>query len=186
MKTKSKQVVCPVENAGSLDHSFRKLLQNPERIVKPYINTGDVVMDMGCGPGFFTLPMARWVGKTGKVIAVDLQKGMLDKLHEKTANTSFEERILRHQCKENKVGVTQKVDFILAFYMVHEVPDPGKLLEELKSILNPEGKLLIAEPKFHVKKADFNKMLFIIQKLDFKVIDRPKIFFSRSVVLQNS
>ncbi len=184
MKTKKNQKVCPVEGSGNLDNSFRKLLQNPEKIVKPYIKSGSIAMDMGCGPGFFTLPIAQLVGNSGKVIAVDLQKGMLDKVHGKVANTRFEERIELHQCEEEKIGITQKVDFILAFYMVHEVPDQEKLLKEFKLILKPGGKILIAEPRFHVNKSDFNRMLSITERLDFEVVDRPKVFFSRAVVLK--
>lgn len=182
----TKQHICPVERAGGLDSSFRSLLQNPDKILKPYTNTGDIAIDMGCGPGFFTVSMANLVGDSGKVIAVDLQKEMLNILHNKVANTIFEERIELHQCEEDKVGVTQKVDFILAFYMVHEVPDAEKLLKELKSILNPKGKILIAEPRFHVTKTDFRRMLSIAEKLNFKIVDRPKVFFSRAVVLQNN
>jgi ubiquinone/menaquinone biosynthesis C-methylase UbiE len=65
---------------------LRRLLFQPDRVVDKYIRTGDIVLDIGCGPGFFTLPVSRKVGDTGLVFAVDLQDGMLEILKEKAAN----------------------------------------------------------------------------------------------------
>lgn len=73
----SKNRVCPVERAGSLDNIFRRWLQNPWKILRPYIKEGMTVLDFGCGPGYFTIAMAQMVGTSGWVIAVDLQEGML-------------------------------------------------------------------------------------------------------------
>jgi ubiquinone/menaquinone biosynthesis C-methylase UbiE len=69
--------VCPVERAGSLDSKIRRWLQNPQKILVPYVREEMTVLDIGCGPGLFSVEMARMVGKSGRVIAVDLQEGML-------------------------------------------------------------------------------------------------------------
>jgi len=45
--------ICPMELAGGLDNSVRRLLKNPQKILKPYIKEGMTVLDLGCGPGFF-------------------------------------------------------------------------------------------------------------------------------------
>ena len=72
---------------------------------------------------------------------------------------------------------------ILAFYMVHEVPDQSHLFEELESILKPNGLILIIEPKFHVSKNSFEDMIKRIKSRGFVVIDNPKVFLSRTVLL---
>ena len=69
--------VCPVERAGSLDNRFRRWLQDPRKILSPHIKEGMTVLDLGCGPGYFTIDIAQMVGKSGRVIAADLQEGML-------------------------------------------------------------------------------------------------------------
>jgi ubiquinone/menaquinone biosynthesis C-methylase UbiE len=74
MKSPERNRVCSVERAGALDISLRKLLQNPQKILKPFIKEGMTVADLGCGPGFFTIEMAKMVGNNGKVTAVDLQE----------------------------------------------------------------------------------------------------------------
>jgi ubiquinone/menaquinone biosynthesis C-methylase UbiE len=88
--TKINEHVCPVALSGSLDNSIRRYLQNPQKILKPYITKGMTVLDVGCGPGFFSLEMARMVGKSGRVIATDMQEGMLQIVKEKIKGTELE------------------------------------------------------------------------------------------------
>jgi ubiquinone/menaquinone biosynthesis C-methylase UbiE len=177
--------VCPVELAGGLDNFIRRLLQNPQKILSPCISEGMTVLDLGCGPGFFSIEIAKMVGDSGKVIAADLQEGMLEKLRIKIKGTALENRIEIHKCEENKIDVKENVDFVLCFYMIHEVPDQDNLFSELKSILKPERKIFIIEPNFHVSKKSFEEMINKIQKNGFEIIERPKVIFSRTVLLAN-
>ena len=183
----NKNRVCPVEIAGSLDTKIRRWLQNPVKILKPYVKKGMTAMDIGCGPGFFTLPLAELTGENGKVIAADLQEGMLNKLLEKIKGTEIEERIKLHKCEQDKIGANEKVDFILAFYMVHEVPDQGSFLKELKSIMREDGTIFIVEPKlFHVSKKAFEKMLRLAESIGLKPVEFPHLPFSWAVVLKKN
>ena len=141
------------------------------------------ILDLGCGPGFFSIEIARLLNGTGKVIAADLQDGMLEKVNRKTKGTELEQRIELHKCKENETGVTENVDFVLCFYMIHEVPNQDNLFRELKSILKPGGKVFIIEPKFHVSKGEFENMIISLNNIGFEIIDKPKVFFSRTVLL---
>jgi ubiquinone/menaquinone biosynthesis C-methylase UbiE len=102
-----KNRVCPVSLAGGLDNKIRRYLQNPRKILGPYIEEGMTVLDLGCGPGFFSIEMARLVGKSGRVIAADLQEGMLHKIRDKIQGTELEERIRFHKCETNKVVFLQ-------------------------------------------------------------------------------
>jgi ubiquinone/menaquinone biosynthesis C-methylase UbiE len=184
MENKNQNRVCPVNNAGSLDNSIRKLIQNPQKIVKPFIKNGMSVLDVGCGPGFFSIEIAKMLNGTGKVIAVDLQEGMLDKVRKKIKGTNLESKIELHKCQNQAIGISEKVDFILAFYMVHEVPNQDMLFKEMNSLLKPNGRILIAEPKFHVSAKSFIIMEERVKKYGFKTIDKPKIVFSRTLVLE--
>jgi ubiquinone/menaquinone biosynthesis C-methylase UbiE len=175
--------ICPVELAGGLDNSIRRLLQNPQKILKPYIREGMTVLDLGCGPGFFSIEIAKMLKDSGKVIAADLQEGMLEKVNKKIKGTELEQRITLHKCQEDRISVTENVDFVLVFYMIHEVPNQDNLLRELKSILKPDGKIFIIEPKFHVSKKSFEEMINNIKDIGFEIIDRPKVFISRAVLL---
>ena len=177
--------VCPVERAGALDLSLRRLVQNPTRILKPYLKSRDKVLDFGCGPGFFTFDIAKLVGEAGLVFAADLQTGMLEIVEKKIIARNMQKRIQIHKCEESSIGLNDTVDFILAFYMIHELPNQDQTFLEFKKILNPKGKVLIIEPNFHVTQNDFDKMLLNLKSVGFKIINRPGVFFSRSVILQH-
>jgi ubiquinone/menaquinone biosynthesis C-methylase UbiE len=175
--------VCPVELAGGLDNKIRRFLQNPERIVKPYIKENMVVLDFGCGPGYFSVEIAKILSGEGKVISADLQNGMLEKLSGKIKGTELEKRITLHKCEQDKIGIEEKVDFIFAFYVIHEVPDKERLFGEFKTLLKENGRIFIVEPNFHVSKKSFNEMLDKLQSIGFKIIDKPKSFMNRVVLL---
>ena len=141
-------------------------------------------MDLGCGPGFFTLDLAQLVGPAGQVVAADLQEGMLQKLKDKIRGTELEPRVVFHRCGETAIGWPKPVDFILAFYMVHELPDQDAFFREVGSMLKPGGRILIVEPPFHVSKADFEQMLRNARNAGLHPARPPTIFPNKTALLQ--
>jgi ubiquinone/menaquinone biosynthesis C-methylase UbiE len=176
--------VCPVSGADWFNSWMRKLIQNPKKILKDYVKNGMIVMDYGCGPGFFSKEMANMVGDAGKVVSVDIQNGMLEKFKKIIKFNGIESRVILHKCEHDKIGFGKKVDFILAFYMIHEVVEKEKIFREMKSILKKNGKILIVEPKFHVGKKDFKSSLNIAKSVGFSISNGPKVFGSMSKILE--
>ena len=150
----------------------------------PYIKEGMRVLDLGCGPGFFTIDIARMVGRSGRVIATDLQEGMLVRVKDKIRYTELADRISLHRCKENTIGLSVQVDFVLAFYMVHEVPDQEGLFDELATLLKPGGQVLVVEPPIHVSRHAFADTIGKARAAGFIPVERPSIFLSKAVVLK--
>ena len=176
--------VCPVERAGILDSKIRRWLQNPQKILRPYIEEGMTVLDVGCGPGFFSIDMAQMVGNSGRVIASDLQEGMLQKVRDKIKGTELEKQITLHKCEENKIGVSEHVDFVLLFYMVHEILYKEAFFNEIGTILKPNGQVLIVEPPFHVSKSAFEETVRKAKDVGFTNTKGPKVLFSKTVILK--
>jgi ubiquinone/menaquinone biosynthesis C-methylase UbiE len=181
---KTSRHVCPVQISVGLDNPIRRWLQNPGKILEPYIEKGMTVLDAGCGPGFFSTEMARLVGRSGRVIAADLQEGMLLKVKSKVYGTELENRIVLHKCGEDKIGISEFVDFVLVFYMLHEVASQENFLGEIGSILKPGGQILIVEPLFHFSRSAFETMIAKAQNIGLKVVNKPKMVFSRAAVLK--
>lgn len=180
---KSSQRVCPVELAGFLDGRIRRLFQNPYKIISPFVKEGMTVLDMGCGPGFFTVPMAQRVGDTGRVFGCDLQQVMLDRVAAKMEDSDVKNRISLHLCEANRIGLQETFDFVLAFYMVHELPDPQGFFNELMGCVRPGGKVLMVEPLFHVSRGSFKKSILIAEHAGFMAVDHPCLWFSRVTLL---
>ncbi len=178
--------VCPVERSGSLDTKFRRWFQDPQKILHPYVKEGMTVVDFGCGPGFFTVDMAHMVGESGRVIAVDLQEGMLQKLREKIQGTEFEERIMLHKCGEDNIGIAEQVDFILAFYVVHEVPRQDMFFKKVQASLKTNGLMLVVEPPFHVSAKVFRQEVEKAREAGLTACEGPKVLFSKTVILKKS
>ncbi len=150
-----KSHVCIWWHAYFFDNPLRPLLHNAERILGPYVSEGMTVLDVGCGMGFFSLALARMVGDEGTVIAADLQPKMHEVLGKRARRRGLDRRIRYHECESDTVGVLDPVDFVLAFWTVHELPDQRKFMDEMWGILKPGGHLFVAEPTGHATKEEF-------------------------------
>lgn len=176
--------ICSWRIAFALDNPIRRLIHNPQKILGGLIEEGQTVLDLGCGPGTFSVTMAKMVGESGKVIAVDVQEEMLKLVREKAARYGMQARIVTHKSGPCGIGLSEKVDFALAFYMVHEVPDAQAFLKEVASLLKPRGKLLIVEPKMHVSAEAFKKTVEVARRAGMKIVSEPRVLFSRSKLFQ--
>jgi len=134
--------------------------------------------------GFCSIAMAKIVGDSGLVIAVDLQQEMLDVLRQRATVAGVANRIRLHKCEQERLGVDAQADFALAFMMVHEVPDQRRLLDEIHAFLKPGGKLLVAEPKIHVPGKAFAQEVATAEEIGFWPVETPRIHGCRVVVLE--
>lgn len=179
--------VCPWWLGYLLASPVRRLLQDPEEIVKPYVTEGMSALDAGCGMGFFSLPLARLVGDTGKVVCVDLQEQMIRSLMRRSTREGLSSRIDARVCRKDSLGVSDmigKIDFALVFALAHEVPDKKRLFSEIHDTMKPTGKLLLAEPRGHVSRLDFDRTISFAQRAGFEVSGDLKIRRSRAVLLR--
>src|SRR4030042_3519622 len=96
---------CPYWAADFLPNRLRKLLQNPHKILAPYVRPKMTVLDVGSAMGFFSLPMAEMVGPGGKVVCIDGQPGMLTVLQKRAVEAGLAARIETHVSTEDSVGL---------------------------------------------------------------------------------
>jgi SAM-dependent methyltransferase len=136
--------------------------------------------------GFFTLEMARLVGPTGRVVALDIQPRMLDALRRRARKAALLERIETRLARGDGMGIDDlesRVDFVLAFAMVHELPSAARFFVEAHRALKTGGRLLLSEPRLHVSEAAFGTTLEAARGAGFDVVERPAIAMTRSAVL---
>ncbi len=178
--------VCSHQIAFLFDNWLRRLIKPPQKIVGEYLKEGDIAVDLGCGPGFFTTEMAKMVGQSGRVIAVDLQKQMLTKLGKKAKKKGLASRIDLHQSESASIGLDAQVDFILVYWMIHETPNSKGFFQEMKNMLNKNGKILIVEPKMHTDQKLFDGFINEAGEAGLKPLDFPKGKGGRSVLLTHA
>ena len=65
-------MVCPWWLCYSFDNPLRRFIHDPAHLLAPYVKPGMTVVDVGCGMGYFTIPLARIAGPGGLVIGLDL------------------------------------------------------------------------------------------------------------------
>ena len=182
-----KHRVCPVWVGYLLASPLRKLLQDPLKILGPHVTPGMKVMDIGSAMGFFSLPLAKLVGRDGRVICVDLQPKMLQVLTRRARRAGVSERMEARPCAAESLGVqdfASQMDFVLAFAVVHEAAHPTRFIEEIARVMKPGGRLLLAEPKGHVSETDFQGTIAVAKGAGLRIVDSPKILRSRAVLLQ--
>jgi SAM-dependent methyltransferase len=181
------QRVCPWWLGYLLASPIRRLLQDPEKVLAPYVHEGMTVLEPGPGMGFFTLPLARRVGASGRVVAVDIQPRMIAGLKRRVARAGLLSRVDARVVAADTMGLSDlagAVDFTLAFALVHELPAVEPFFAEVAGASKPGAGLLFVEPSGHVKPALFEEELQAAAKAGFELTDRPSIRRSHAALLK--
>jgi len=133
------------EHVAVLEMEERKLWQNPDQILGIVdIKSNFVAADVGCGSGFFTIPLAK---KVTKVYAIDVQKEMLEILAQKIHKQKIWniELVLS---KENEIPLDdENVSLLISVNTLHEFGDKEKMIKEMQRVLKPKGKAVIVDFK---------------------------------------
>lgn len=124
------------------------------------VSPGMWIADIGCGPGFFTIPAAEIVGREGRVYAVDLQEEMLAELRRRNPP----ENVIIVHSSENSIPIIiedGRCDMALLTFVLHEAEDRVIFLKEVKRLLKPKGRLILLdwEKKVEDKGPPFNERL---------------------------
>jgi len=183
------KLVCPWWLGFFLANPLRKIFQNPDIILKNYVNEGMKILEIGPGMGFFTFSLAKLTGNKGKVYSIDIQKKMLDVLNKKSMKHRLSNVIETRVCSETSLKIddlANKLDFALLFAVVHEIPDKNNLFLQLNNTLKKGSKVLISEPKGHVSDDNLSKTINIAKSNNFIVLSNPKIKGSKSVLLEKN
>jgi ubiquinone/menaquinone biosynthesis C-methylase UbiE len=179
--------VCPYWLGYFLINPFRKFRQNPEKILRPHIHEGMTVLEIGPGMGFFSLTLAGLVGTRGKLICVDVQEKMLNKLMKRARKAGLEKRIEIRTVADDSLGISdlqEQIDCCITFFVIHEIPDKTGLFSQIREGLKPGGRLLIAEPKGHVSKTKFESFIETANHSGFRSIEKLLIASSHGMILE--
>jgi len=179
--------VCPWWLGYLLASPLRRLLQDPRKVLGPYVREGMTVLEPGPGMGFFTLELARLAGPSGRVVVVDIQPRMLAGLRRRAARAGLLNRIDIRLVSSDTMGLADlagSVDFTPALAVVHELPSAERFFTEVAEASKPGAGLLIAEPAGHIKRAHFESELEAAIRAGFVLEGRPSIRRSHAAFLR--
>ena len=176
--------LCPRWMCFTFDNGFRRWIQNPDLIIEPFVREGDTVLDVGPGIGYFTIPMAKRVGEKGRVIAADIQESMLAGIEKRALRAGVRDRIDLYLSCPDLIYTGRQVDFVLAFWMAHEVPHVRRLFGQLYDALQNKGRFLLAEPRIHVTSQTFQSLTEQAGLAGFSLLESPSIPLSYAALFE--
>jgi ubiquinone/menaquinone biosynthesis C-methylase UbiE len=165
--------VCPTEVVNLFDNRIRNWLIPPENLYGDLVSEGMTAYDLGAGAGVNAIELALLVGPTGKVVAADIQQGMLDKIADRIQRAGLDDRIELHLSEPDCIGLPpESADFIIASMMLHEVPNREKWLKQAAELAKPGARFVILEPPVHVTRGHFEETVRLAVKAGLEYVGR--------------
>ncbi|HUR20804.1 MAG TPA: class I SAM-dependent methyltransferase [Vicinamibacterales bacterium] len=145
----SGRVIAPtmgVQGAPWLDRPERESEEQPTRAVDALrLKSGMTVADVGAGSGYYTVRLARAVGRTGQVYATDLQPGMLELIRARLTREKLGNVTLIQGTATDPRLPDATFDMVLLVDVYHELSGPQEFIARLKKSLKPDGRLVLIE-----------------------------------------
>jgi ubiquinone/menaquinone biosynthesis C-methylase UbiE len=137
----------PHQVAGWLDHPLRVKYRNPGATLALFgLFEGMTVLDLGCGTGLFTTEMARMVGQSGTVHAVDLQPALIEVTRRRVEAAGVAKQVRLHCTGTYALPLTERsIDVAVLISVLGEIPDRLLALRELRRVLKPDGRVAVSE-----------------------------------------
>jgi ubiquinone/menaquinone biosynthesis C-methylase UbiE len=108
------------------------------------VGSGQVVLDFGCGPGTYTIPAAKLVGESGRVHALDVDKGALERVEKKARKEGLNNVVRIESSGGEAIPLgAETIDVVLLIDVLQEIKDIGALFSEVRRIVKPNGKVFV-------------------------------------------
>lgn len=160
-----------------LDNPFAKTNQAAVIVQHLDLQPGMAVLDVGCGPGRLAIPLAQRVGQQGRVVAVDIQPGMLQRAQEKAREANVSNiHFVQAGAGDGKLG-RNEFDRALLVTVLGEIPDREAALQEIFAALKPGGILSVTEIIFDPHFQGRNAVVRLAEAVGF----REKRFFGNRI-----
>lgn len=188
--------ILPAERAGLLLLEARDDLERPDITLDLLgLKDGDLVADIGCGNGYYTLRLAERIAPHGHVFAIDVQQGMLDQLEARMQEAGIRNVYPILGAFEDPYLPTGKIDWMLLVDVYHEFSDPQAMLARMREALAPDGKVALLEyraeqdpatisfpiPPDH--KMSVNQVLSEWEPAGFRLVERVEVLPAQHIFI---
>ena len=172
-----------------LDRPEREEEEHPAAVMDALeLREGEVVADLGAGSGYFTFRMAPKVGKTGRVLAVDIQDEMLDVIRRRAARLKVT-NVQEVKASETDPGLPPEgVDLVLMVDVYHELAWPFEVMTKVRQALKPGGRVVFVEYRKedpHVPIKEVHKMSVDQLEKEMNVVGLTRLRTVETLPLQH-
>jgi precorrin-6B methylase 2 len=152
-----------------LERPKREEEERTDKLLKALaLKPGMVVADVGAGSGYFSFPMAAQVGPKGRILAVDIQKEMLDVIRKRMKERKVSNIVPVRGTESDPKLPADKVDLILMVDVYHEFSHPCEMTEAMVKALKVGGKLVFVEYRLE----DPNVWIKLVHKMTQKQVKK--------------
>jgi ubiquinone/menaquinone biosynthesis C-methylase UbiE len=172
-----------------LDRAERETEEHPATVVDALeLREGEVVADVGAGSGYFTFKIAPKVGKTGRVLAVDIQSEMLDTIRARAAALKLTNVVEVKDTETDPMLPAGGVDLVLMVDVYHELAYPFEVMTKVREALKPGGRVVFVEyrkedPQVPIK--EVHKMSLDQLDKEMKVVGLTRVRTVETLPLQH-
>lgn len=143
------------------------------------IKEGQIVLEFGCGEGYYTIPAAKVVGKRGKVYAIEKEKDVLDKLMRLARSEGLENIHPMKTAGKLKIDLgDESVDVVLLYDVLHYLEKRREIYQEVYRILKPDG-FISVYPKHHISDEPLWKLANLRLEEVIKEIENAKFYLGK-------
>jgi ubiquinone/menaquinone biosynthesis C-methylase UbiE len=177
---------CPWWMQYLLVSPLRRLLEPAGRMVGPHVESGMTVLDPGCGFGYVSLELARRVGPRGRVVCVDVEPRAVERLRRRAAAAGLSERIDARACSSRDLGLADceaTIDLVTVIHTLHEFEDLPGFLAQVRTVLRPNGRMLVVEPRGHVTPEQFEAEVHYCKEAGLREVEVPTLGARQMVAL---
>jgi ubiquinone/menaquinone biosynthesis C-methylase UbiE len=171
--------------ANLIDNPFRRRIQPPRDMpLRHGIDPGMTVLEVGPGNGRYTIETARRVGSTGKVIAVDIEPKMIERVMQRARAegvTQIEARVANVYDLPFEAGAFNAVYLIT---VISEIPEPERALREFYRVLSPAGTLAFSEMLTDPDYPRVRTLIRLATAANFRLKKRIGNFFAYTLVFE--
>ena len=171
--------------ANAIDNPFRRKIQPPdETALRHGIQPGMQVLEVGPGNGTYTMGAARRIGPTGKLVTVDIEPKMIERVEQRIAAEGLTNIDARVANVYDLPFDDESFDLIYMITVINEIPDIPKALSSFHRVLKPGGKLVFSELFMDPDYPLASTLIELVQAAHFGLLEQVGNFFYYTLIFE--